>query len=657
MEIIDECWADIKETLILAAAHTLPLRKQKTLHPKLNLKDRPLDLKKLDKHTLILLIFVHEITAAVEARFVIIQSDQTRWISSSLDRRKPNVTIDRLMVTTEDGLQELLLHLDEIKQAITNVYASQFKKRNHQLNLLDAHPIWKKAYEPILDADNFIYESMDNNFTLTFWHKILKDINKTSAPGTSDKFEYNMFNIRPIALLEVVRKIFTKFINTQFTDILQDHNILCNTNYCGLKGKSTASSIRLINNIIEDAKENSKELWIVFQNISKAFDSISLDFLELALNCIGLPHHTVRCIINLFKGRNVQVTTAFRPSSIFQAEDGIDQGDRTHEDDTIHPIQTKTQYLGVWISPKNTRSLTNQLTTFTKPKWDAIERPILALVKHIIGVQRSFLTSALYHEEHSVLASPNSRYLLPEYRSTQSTFHITKFLTPPSQDGRQKEWIAVQADITWLIGRITNKSFDGRKGPSDDKDSLIGIKDNLSYFKELSFYTDESIQNGVPSHLRQPLDECPDHRSMVINQDAAVKIYTDSNCLILTITRFLCSRSKFCSRDFNNSLILIYIDILIKDRNLDLELIKVKAHASDPWNELADELVKKGTELTTQHQLTFNFGSQNHRFSPHFEDTLIEQKLRNFLNTMGLVQVCSEWRDLQVNEEAFIQRS
>ncbi|GBC07991.1 hypothetical protein RclHR1_07840004 [Rhizophagus clarus] len=38
--------------------------------------------------------------------------------------------------------------------------------------------------------------------------------------------------------------------------------------------------------------------------------------------------------------------------------------------------------------------------------------------------------------ERSVLVSPESRYLLPEYRSTQSTFYITKFLTPPSQDGR-----------------------------------------------------------------------------------------------------------------------------------------------------------------------------------------------------------------------------
>ncbi|GES94481.1 hypothetical protein GLOIN_2v1790829 [Rhizophagus clarus] len=344
----------------------------------------------------------------------------------------------------------------------------------------------------------------------------------------------------------------------------------------------------------------------------------------------------------------------------------------THEQDTIHPIQTEARYLGVWISPKNTRSLTkqclrrtrneflhtirhkklsiahvvylinkvlypkliylSQLTTFTKPEWDAIERPILALVKHTIGVQRSCPTSALYHEgivglyclwmvvstagimnlctvlndhndatfttllrlrqaqllmklpdccfsvhlcfrslymaasrsnlalfhlllasdlhvnikldqidrlsfsikniefplldiwsksynaasitrinnkhsqfplvdlsqliagdrsslmiwkqyrtlaglsrkgpkakwftqlERSVLESSDSRYLLPEYRSTQSTFYITRFLTPPSQDGHQKEWVAVQLDTAWLIGRITNKCFNGCKG-------------------------------------------------------------------------------------------------------------------------------------------------------------------------------------------------
>ncbi|GBB93798.1 hypothetical protein RclHR1_22300005 [Rhizophagus clarus] len=182
MEIVDKCWANIKEILISAAAHTLPLRKRTTLHPKLKPKDKLFDMKNLEKHTTKLSVFIYKIcqyqattphdlmafsrlkdkwdsqillfnkdyaddwelqfdisfspnsmdwldklkqvahkrkkieqkaynsyqtnkiTAAIEARFAIIQSDQTKWISSSLDRHKPNVIIDRLMVTTEDGL-------------------------------------------------------------------------------------------------------------------------------------------------------------------------------------------------------------------------------------------------------------------------------------------------------------------------------------------------------------------------------------------------------------------------------------------------------------------------------------------------------------------------------------------------------------------------
>ncbi|GBB84180.1 hypothetical protein RclHR1_10800007 [Rhizophagus clarus] len=152
--------------------------------------------------------------------------------------------------------------------------------------------------------------------------------------------------------------------------------------------------------------------------------------------------------------------------------------------------------------------------------------------------------------------------------------------------------------------------------PLVDRDSLLNIKSTLTYFNELSLYTDGSVQNGVLYHLGRPLDDCIDHRSMVINQallvcpiGCRVKIYTDSQCVILSINRFLFSRSNFRSHGFNNSLILIYIDILIKDRKLDVELIKIKAYARNPWNELADDLAKKWTEVLTHHQLTFNFGS------------------------------------------------
>ncbi|GBB94240.1 hypothetical protein RclHR1_23190001, partial [Rhizophagus clarus] len=78
-------------------------------------------------------------------------------------------------------------------------------------------------------------------------------------------------------------------------------------NYYGLKGDSTTTPIRLINNIMKDAKDNHKELWIVLQDISKAFNSISLDFLSLTLKCIGLLPNSIRCIVNLFQGHTIQV--------------------------------------------------------------------------------------------------------------------------------------------------------------------------------------------------------------------------------------------------------------------------------------------------------------------------------------------------------------
>ncbi|GBC01358.1 hypothetical protein RclHR1_04160005 [Rhizophagus clarus] len=66
--------------------------------------------------------------------------------------------------------------------------------------------------------------------------------------------------------------------------------------------------------------------------------------------------------------------------------------------------------------------------------------------------------------ENLVLASPDSRSFLPEYCSFQPTTHIINFLSPPSLDGWYKEWVVVQIDTTWLIGRITSKSYDESRG-------------------------------------------------------------------------------------------------------------------------------------------------------------------------------------------------
>jgi len=55
-------------------------------------------------------------------------------------------------------------------------------------------------------------------------------------------------------------------------------------NFAGLPGESTHEPIHLLNNIFEDAREKHKELWVFFQDIAKAFNTVNLVILEKASN-------------------------------------------------------------------------------------------------------------------------------------------------------------------------------------------------------------------------------------------------------------------------------------------------------------------------------------------------------------------------------------
>src|SRR5207253_1034730 len=82
----------------------------------------------------------------------------------------------------------------------------------------------------------------------------------------------------------------------------------------------------VLHNVIEDAKNNKKALWVAFQDMSKAFDSIGMVSLRYALTRIRLPPLTINFIINLFQHREMKVITKYGLSDELQAMDGIDQG-------------------------------------------------------------------------------------------------------------------------------------------------------------------------------------------------------------------------------------------------------------------------------------------------------------------------------------------
>ena len=78
-----------------------------------------------------------------------------------------------------------------------------------------------------------------------------------SIPKRED-WNYNLNNVYPIILLEMVRKVLGKIIILRLGSILREKRILKGHNFAGLMGESTEDSIHILNCITKEAREKKK---------------------------------------------------------------------------------------------------------------------------------------------------------------------------------------------------------------------------------------------------------------------------------------------------------------------------------------------------------------------------------------------------------------
>ena len=201
--------------------------------------------------------------SAIETRTALIQDDQSKWINSVLEKHKPPDIIDRLIDQDAEGNNYLLLDPDDINKKAADTYRYQFRPRNINTSLLK--DIWEQVYTP-KPAHPSLYSSINEPIDEATWSQTLGNININSAAGNSGipytlltylptnyrtltlqlfniilttgqvpndwkfstiipipkphKFGYDMTNVRPIALLDVFRKVFTKIITERLSTIL-----------------------------------------------------------------------------------------------------------------------------------------------------------------------------------------------------------------------------------------------------------------------------------------------------------------------------------------------------------------------------------------------------------------------------------------------------
>src|SRR5260364_445880 len=131
---------------------------------------------------------------------------------------------------------------------------------------------------------------------------------------------------------------------------------------------------------------------------------------------------------------------------------------------------------------------------------------------------------------------------------------------------------------------------------------------------------------------------------------AEVHIYTDCACAINAIKKGKkVSRTREDLKLKNGSVLRAIIECW-KKKKLRLHTHKVKSHSGNVMNEKADRLAKKGATdlhlIKVRSELTRTMSVY-----PQWENSIIDQPLRKFVNTMMIVHYDVEWASLSATED------
>src|SRR3954470_1864377 len=96
-------------------------------------------------------------------------------------------------------------------------------------------------------------------------------------------------------------------------------------NFSVLKDTSTSTPIQIVNFLSEFSNQHKKPLWLVTQDMKKAYDSVSTSQLIKAIERVHIHPNYIKLINNIQKQRTNSVSTRFGNTTGYQVLDGIDQ--------------------------------------------------------------------------------------------------------------------------------------------------------------------------------------------------------------------------------------------------------------------------------------------------------------------------------------------
>ncbi|KAG9298996.1 hypothetical protein G9A89_020309 [Geosiphon pyriformis] len=254
-------------------------------------------------HSSKLLEFKHaeetSIKAAINKRIESFESDKDHTIRSILEHFFCKVVLNYLVVG-----DELVLEPSLVKSKVDEIMEDWTRKCRVMSNISNE---WSYQYWPLEYVFNSAFSGVMCPVGVNELLGVVSDLPKSKAVGLfgilnelwkhCDKSVLVMLlvllnsflicesipdgilmNTQPIVLIETAYKILSKILLDRISSVCSTFDVLCGDNFLVLKSTTTQSLIFAIGSVIENALEKGCELWLVLQNMRKAYDLIMTDF-------------------------------------------------------------------------------------------------------------------------------------------------------------------------------------------------------------------------------------------------------------------------------------------------------------------------------------------------------------------------------------------
>jgi hypothetical protein len=217
-------------------------------------------------------------------------------------------------IPVKENLEPAVLN-DEIRDAIR-------KLKNNKAPGMDGifGEALKAGGETVVKA---VKKIIDQIWTSGKWPKVWSLSELIPLPKTSGAQECSKF--RTISLISHAAKILLEIIRSRLAYLLNPE--ISEVQFGFMPGKGTSDAILALRNIIEKTmKRQNQELWIMFVDYRKAFDTIEHCKMWQALRELGVPEHLIWLIQKLYAKAEGIVRLGREHTQQFPLRRGVRQG-------------------------------------------------------------------------------------------------------------------------------------------------------------------------------------------------------------------------------------------------------------------------------------------------------------------------------------------